>query len=68
MSDPCETAIDLLVECSKLDRAGRDSATFYTQRVQPALEVAAATGRNVDLFAEADRRYGQWLIDNAGRR
>ncbi|AWT42575.1 MULTISPECIES: hypothetical protein [Streptomyces] len=67
MSDPCETAINLLVECSKLDRAGRDSSSFYTQRVQPALQAAAATGRNVDLFAEADRRYGKWLIDNAGR-
>jgi hypothetical protein len=67
VSNTRETAINLLVECSKLDRAGRDSSSFYRQRVQPALAAAAKAGQAAGVFAEADRRYGQWLIDNAGR-
>lgn len=61
-----EAAINALVEDEKRERAG--AASQYSTKVQPAINAALAAGcGGNDIYAEADRRYGRWLIDNAGR-
>jgi protein subunit release factor B len=62
------TAVARLVEMSKMDRAGQNTSSYYRGTVQPAVTAATAVGCNLtEIHAEADRTYGQWLIDNAGR-
>lgn len=63
-----DLAIHLLVDSQKLQRAGAATRMHDLLHVQPALDHAAKAGWDRgDIFAEADREYGQWLIDNAGR-
>ncbi|MGW0920111.1 hypothetical protein ACWD3J_13975 [Streptomyces sp. NPDC002755] len=66
-----ETAIDRLLECSLKERAGERGpqfAAFYKQQVEPAVAAAGAAGwTDRQIHGEADRRYGQWLIDNADK-
>jgi hypothetical protein len=62
-----ETAISALVELSLRERAGADGTAYYNATVQPAIDAAHKAGWTVtDIHGGADRRYGQWLIDNAG--
>ncbi|MET9190108.1 hypothetical protein ABZX63_33315 [Streptomyces tendae] len=62
-----EAAIQAIIASQKADRAGRTNDPVHRQ-VVPALDQAKAAGCNLpSIHAEADRRYGQWLIDNAGR-
>lgn len=62
------TAVRLLVELSKKERAGETTTRFYLDTVQPAVEAAVAAGCTItEVHAEADRQYGRWLIANAGR-
>lgn len=65
-----ETAITRVVDYNKADRAGDidPAGNVFNTVVQPAVDAAHAAGwGSRDLFGEADRRYGQWLIDNAGK-
>ncbi|MER6350632.1 hypothetical protein ABT186_01950 [Streptomyces sp. NPDC001634] len=63
-----ETAINLLVESDKKERAGEAVGDHYRTQVQPAVDAALAAGCSCsDIHSEATRRFGQWLIDNAGR-
>ncbi|MFH8531530.1 hypothetical protein ACH4GE_24305 [Streptomyces tendae] len=62
-----EAAIQAIIASQKADRAGRTTDPVHRQ-VVPALDQAKAAGCNLrSIHAEADRRYGQWLINNAGR-
>ena len=61
-------AIHLLVDNQKLQRAGCATRMHDLLHVQPALDHAVKVGWDRgEIHAEADREYGQWLIDNAGR-
>ena len=52
----------------KMRRAGAPTDEFLTKTVMPATNRAVAAGVDFgDIQAEADRTYGQWLIDNAGK-
>lgn len=63
-----DLAIHLLVDHQKLQRAGCGTRMHLLLHVTPALDHAAKVGWDRgELYAEADREYGQWLIDNAGR-
>ena len=63
-----ELALHLVVDNQKLQRAGSATRMHYLLHVQPALDHAAKVGWDRgDIHAEADREYGQWLIDNAGK-
>lgn len=63
-----DLAIHLLVDNQKLQRAGSATRMHYLLHVQPAIDHAAKVGWDRgDIFADADREYGQWLIDNAGQ-
>lgn len=63
-----DLAIHLLVDNQRLQRAGAATRMHDLLHVQPALDHAVKVGWDRgDLFAEADREYGQWLIDNAGK-
>lgn len=63
-----ELAIHLLVDHQKLQRAGAATRMHLLLHVQPALDHAAKVGWDRgDIHADADREYGQWLIDNAGK-
>jgi hypothetical protein len=65
--DAREAAIEALIASDQASRAGRHTDPAH-QRVQSALDAAQAAGCNLgNIHAEADRRFGQWLIDNAGR-
>ncbi|WP_432130606.1 hypothetical protein [Streptomyces tendae] len=62
-----ENAIRIIIASQKADRAGRTTDPVHRQ-VVPALDQAKAAGCDLpSIHAEADRRYGQWLIDNAGQ-
>ncbi|MFF7308154.1 hypothetical protein [Streptomyces sp. NPDC008137] len=64
-----ETAVNLRVEYDKKLRAGDETNSFLLDQVLPAVEAAERDGCNKeDIHDEADRRYGQWLIDGAGRK
>jgi hypothetical protein len=68
MPTPFETAVDLRVEYDKKRRAGDDTNSFLLDQVLPAVEAAESAGHAKQaIHNEADRRYGQWLIANAGR-
>lgn len=61
-------AVHLLVDSQKLQRAGCATRMHDLLHVQPALDHAAKVGWDRgEIHAEADREYGQWLIDNAGK-
>lgn len=61
-------AIHLLVDNQKLQRAGCGARMHDLLHVQPALDHAVKVGWDRDdIHSEADREYGQWLIDNAGK-
>ena len=63
-----ELAVHLLADNQRLQRAGRGTRMHYLLHVQPAIDHAAAVGWDRgDIHADADREYGQWLIDNAGK-
>lgn len=63
-----ELAVHLLVDNQKLQRAGAGTRMHDLLHVQPALDHAAKVGWDRgDIHADADREYGQWLIDNAGK-
>ncbi|MFJ4785123.1 hypothetical protein [Streptomyces sp. NPDC088794] len=67
MSSLTETAVDLHVAYEKARRAGSPTDEFLTKTVIPATDRAVAAGADFDsIHADADRKYGQWLIDNAG--
>ena len=64
-----ELAVHLLVDNQRLERAGGGTRMHLLLHVEPALDHAAKVGWNRgDIHADADRQYGQWLIDNAGNR
>ncbi|MBZ6102723.1 hypothetical protein [Streptomyces olivaceus] len=61
-------AVAALVDLNKKERAGERTGDFYRGTVQPAVEAAVAAGSDrTGIHADADRAYGRWLIDNAGR-
>lgn len=61
-----EAAVVSLVDSMRRERAGQDTDSHYRQVVQPALNAARAAGYSgADIHGEADRQYGQWLIDNS---
>jgi hypothetical protein len=61
-------AIHLLVDHYRMQRAGEGTRMHLLLHVTPALDHAAKVGWDRDeLHAAADREYGQWLIDQAGR-
>ncbi|MET7687997.1 hypothetical protein ABZT06_08450 [Streptomyces sp. NPDC005483] len=63
-----DLAVHLLADNQRLQRAGRGIRMHYLLHVQPAIEHAVTVGWDRgDIHADADRTYGQWLIDNAGR-
>lgn len=63
-----ELAIHLLVDNQKLQRAGVGTRMHYLLHVQTAIDHATKAGWDRgDIHAAADREYGQWLIDNAGK-
>lgn len=63
-----DLAIHLLVDNQKLQRAGAPTRMHLLLHVQPAIDHAAKVGWDRgDIHADADREYGQWLIDNAGK-
>ncbi|MEV4784025.1 hypothetical protein AB0K53_00975 [Streptomyces tuirus] len=63
-----DLAVHLLVDNQKLQRAGAATRMHHLLHVQPAIDHAIKVGWDRgDLHAAADREYGQWLIDNAGR-
>lgn len=63
-----DLAVHLLVDNCRLGRAGDGTRMHYLLHVQPALEHAAKAGWDCgEIHADADREYGQWLIDNAGK-
>lgn len=63
-----ELAVHLLVDNNRLQRAGRKHRMHYLLHVQPAIDHATDVGWDRgDIHADADRAYGQWLIDNAGK-
>lgn len=63
-----DLAIHLLVDNQKLQRAGAGTRMHFLLHVQPAIDHAAKAGWDRgDIHADADREYGQWLIDNAGK-
>lgn len=63
-----DLAIHLLVDNYKLERAGAGTRMHLLLHVQPALDHATKVGWDRgDIHADADREYGQWLIDNAGK-
>jgi hypothetical protein len=64
----CELAIHLLVDNQRLQRAGAGYRMHYLLHVQSAIDHAIKVGWDRgDIHTQADRQYGQWLIDNAGR-
>ena len=64
-----ETAVNLRVDYDKKLRAGDETNSFLLDQVLPAVDAAINAGSSKqDIHNEADRRYGQWLIDNAGRQ
>lgn len=61
-------AIHLLVDNQKLQRAGDGHRMHLLLHVLAAVDHAAKVGWDRgDIHADADREYGQWLIDNAGK-
>lgn len=63
-----ETAVALNVEYEMRRRAGSPTDDFLTKTVVPATKRAVAAGADFDTIqADADREFGQWLIDNAGK-
>ncbi|MGW6218405.1 hypothetical protein ACWF8U_00855 [Streptomyces olivaceus] len=61
-------AVAALVDLNRRERAGERTGDFYRGTVQPAVEAAVAAGCDrTGIHADADRAYGRWLIDNAGR-
>jgi hypothetical protein len=62
-----DLAVHLLADNARLQRAGRGTRMHYLLHVQPAIHHAIKVGWDRgDIHIEADRTYGQWLIDNAG--
>jgi hypothetical protein len=63
-----DLAVHLLVDNARLQRAGRGTRMHYLLHVQPAIDHATKVGWDRgDIHTDADRTYGQWLIDNAGQ-
>ncbi|MFF9118293.1 hypothetical protein ACF09Y_22285 [Streptomyces massasporeus] len=63
-----DLAVHLLVDNQRLQRAGCATRMHLLLHVHPALDHAVKVGWDRDdMHAAADREYGQWLIDNAGR-
>ncbi|MFJ9012322.1 hypothetical protein [Streptomyces canus] len=63
-----DLAVHLLADNQRLQRAGTGYRMHYLLHVQPAIDHAVTVGWDRgDIHAYADRQYGQWLIDNAGR-
>ena len=63
-----DLAIHLLADNQRLQRAGVGHRMHYLLHVQPAIDHAIKVGWDRgDIHAAADREYGQWLIDNAGK-
>lgn len=61
-------AIHLLIDNQRLQCAGAATRMHLLLHVQPALDHAAKAGWDRgEIHADADREYGQWLIDNAGK-
>ena len=63
-----DLAVHLIVDHQKLQRAGSGTRMHLLLHVQPAIDHAVKAGWDRgDIYADADREYGQWLIDNAGK-
>lgn len=63
-----ELAIHLLVDNQRLQRVGARTRMHLLLHVEPAIDHAAKAGWDRgDIHADADRTYGQWLIENAGK-
>lgn len=62
-----EAAIALVVETYKADRAGQFEHPVHNESAAAVTAAHAAGYSSRDIFAEADRRHGQWLIDNANQ-
>lgn len=63
-----DLAVHLLVDNQRLQRGGYATRMHLLLHVQPAIDHATKVGWDRDdIHAAADREYGQWLIDNAGK-
>lgn len=63
-----DVAVHLLVDNQKLQRAGCATRMHLLLHVLPAIDHAVAAGwDHEEIHADADRDYGQWLIDGAGQ-
>ena len=61
-------AIHLLVDHQKLQRGGEPTRMHLLLHVHPAIDHAVKVGWDRgEIHREADREYGQWLIDEADR-
>lgn len=68
MTDLAQHAVNLHVQLQQKRRAGDPTDTFLIDTVLPATNAAVDAGADYDaIHAAADRTYGQWLIDNAGK-
>lgn len=64
-----DLAVHLLVDNQRLQRAGCATRMHQLLHVHPAIDHAVKAGWDRDdIHADADREYGQWLIDNANRQ
>jgi len=63
-----DLAVRFLIDNQRLQRAADAHRMHYLLHVIPAIQHAADAGWDpADIHADADRTYGQWLIDNAGQ-
>lgn len=61
-------AIHLLIDNQKMQRAGDPTRMHLLLHVLPAVDRAVEVGwDHAEIHAAADREFGQWLIDNAGK-
>lgn len=63
-----EAAIALVVKTYKADRAGQFGNPIHSEMEAAVADAHKAGYSSRDIFGEADRRHGQWLIDNANQR
>lgn len=61
-------AIRMLVDNQKMQRASDPTRMHLLLHVLPAVDRAVEAGwDHAEIHADADRQFGQWLIDIAGR-
>lgn len=63
-----DLAVHLLVDNQRMQRAGCATRMHLLLHVTTAVDHATKAGWDRGgIYADADREYGQWLIDNAGK-